>query len=449
EYELEGSVTRANVYKNTAFETVDCEYYLTQCESNLYASQLNFLPLNVKSYMQREQISNQTHQTEAAVQDWFNKLMTQFSSRWDKITAKDTHDVGYLNGLMPDISIFKTEDVVEGAYIPLVVQTILELKVQKRHTGFFNEEKGQLIDYIRILVRQQPLRKLFAIFLSDGSYFYVMSFNRHTKEYQEYLTNLTEGLRLFYTLILRKSDFVRAIGVRSITFNFKHSHTRSRSINIRLEEFLGQGSSADVYRIKWNNRPAVIKIITDPDDSVTEREVGILKLLKNSNVQNIPEYVTHDSEKIIMYPVCKRINKKLFQAKHVRELLQILEKIHSIPIYHRDVRPSNIMLDTSTDSLILVDWGSAVHNPISEVTYEGTSTYASNNILNNDMGPYTPQPTDDLHSFVRTMYILINPLRQPKDLKSSVKIKDYWDHELNDRPLWKEMLTAADENNIE
>ena len=80
--------------------------------------------------------------------------------------------------------------------------------------------------------------------------------------------------------------------------------------------------------------------------------------------------------------------------------------------------------------------------------YEGTSTYASPAILNNDMGPYNPQPADDLHSFVRTMYVLLNPLKKPKNLKSSVEIKNYY-HELNDHPFWKGMLTAADENNSE
>ena len=69
------------------------------------------------------------------------------------------------------------------------------------------------------------------------------------------------------------------------------------------------------------------------------------------------------------------------------------------------------MLDTGNNSLILIDWRSAVRNPTGEVIYEGTSTYASPDILNNDMGPYNPKPADDLHSFVRTMYALHNPLK--------------------------------------
>ncbi|CAI2165548.1 2028_t:CDS:2 [Funneliformis geosporum] len=405
EFEIGGSVTRANVYKNTIFENVDQEYYLI--ETNSYLSEL---PNNVASHLRNNPITQQSHQTEPAVQRWFNNLLSQFGSRWGDFVAKDTHDVGYLNGLMPDLSVFKTEDVADNACIPMLVKTIMELK---RSTGFSNEEKGQLLDYLRVLTRQQPLLKLFAIFLSDGTYFYMMSYNRNINKYQEFETNFRIGLRLFYTFILRGSDYVRAFGSRSD---------------------------------QVNDRPAVIKIISDPN--VLEREVEMLRFLNGSNIQNIPEYVAHDDKNIIIYPVCKRVDKR-FQASHARGLLQVLVKIHSLKIYHRDVRPSNIMLNTENNSLILIDWGSAVRDPTGEVIYEGTSTYASTAIFNNDMGPYNPQSADDLHSFVRIMYVLLNPLRKHKSLKSNAEINNYWDHELNDRSFRKGMLTAVDENNIQ
>ena len=138
----------------------------------------------------------------------------------------------------------------------MLVKTILKLKVQKRSTGFSNEEKGQLMDYLRVLTWQQPLRKLFAIFLSDGSYFYVMSFNRNINEYQEYETNFRTGLWLFYTLIQRGSEYVRAYGSGSVNFQIQISSTRTKPTGICLDEFLGEGSSGSVYRIKWNNRPS-------------------------------------------------------------------------------------------------------------------------------------------------------------------------------------------------
>ena len=74
---------------------------------------------------------------------------------------------------------------------------LLELKKRKSLSGFSDEEKGQLVDYIHVLVQQQPLCKLFAIFLSDGYQFYVMAFDRNPKKYMEFTTNFKTGLHLF------------------------------------------------------------------------------------------------------------------------------------------------------------------------------------------------------------------------------------------------------------
>ena len=53
----------------------------------------------------------------------------------------------------------------------MAVQTILVLKKHKRTVIFSDEKKGQLVDYLHIILEQQPLRRLFAIFLSDGMTF--------------------------------------------------------------------------------------------------------------------------------------------------------------------------------------------------------------------------------------------------------------------------------------
>ena len=40
-----------------------------------------------------------------------------------------------------------------------------------------------------------------------------------------------------------------------------------------------------------------------------------------------PEYVTHDDKNTIIYPVCKQID-------HAKKILQVLEEIHLLKIYH-------------------------------------------------------------------------------------------------------------------
>jgi len=83
-----------------------------------------------------------------------------------KVRAVDTRNNPYLNGLKPDISIFNPQNISDGAFIPMFVRTVLELKQRKSETSNLgNEDKGQLIDYIQILAQQQPLRRFFPISL--------------------------------------------------------------------------------------------------------------------------------------------------------------------------------------------------------------------------------------------------------------------------------------------
>ncbi|CAG8498899.1 8423_t:CDS:2 [Funneliformis mosseae] len=320
--ELPNSVTRAKVYKSIVFNKVQFDYFLA--ETNSY---LGVLASPVATYIQNNPMTQAM--TEKQVQKWF----------------KD-----------PDLSIFDIDDISNGAYNTIVVQTILELKKHKRSIGFSDEEKGLLMDYLHILVEQQPLRRTLVS-----------------------IKNTKTGLRLFNTLIYRNSGYVKICGPTSVDFVTPVSSSRTKTIKIRLEEFLGEGSSAKVYKINWNDRSAAIKIFSDNN---LKNEAEILK-----------------------------------------------GRIYSNSVYHRDVRPSNIMLETEI------------------VPYKGTTTYASPFILENEMGNYVPKPADDLHSFVRTMYVLRNPLKKPDLASSSTQaIRDYWNSELNDRALWKEMLNAADNN---
>ncbi|KAF0470044.1 kinase-like protein [Gigaspora margarita] len=100
---------------------------------------------------------------------------------------------------------------------------------------------------------------------------------------------------------------------------------------IHLKEYLGVGSSSSVYKIDWENILSVIKAFNSGYDPI---------------------------------------------GKFIIEMCA----------------PESILLDTNNNRLILVDWGSAIkitdRNQI--YTYEGTFTFASPNILEEDFGPYVP-----------------------------------------------------------
>src|SRR3954447_11950516 len=89
-------------------------------------------------------------------------------------------------------------------------------------------------------------------------------------------------------------------------------------------------------------------------------------------------------------------------------------RIHRMRVFHRDARPSNILLDINNDSVVLVDWSS---NPVILLTTKCLTKEQSQllhrDILNNNFGSHRPTATDDLHSFVCTMYSLHNPSKMP------------------------------------
>ncbi|RGB30529.1 kinase-like domain-containing protein, partial [Rhizophagus diaphanus] len=385
-----GSITRARAYQSIDFEGVDLGHFLGESRPSFDRLGKIDIYRNIETYLNDKRAPTAS---EEAVQEWFDDLMKVLPKFSSQAVVKDTHTNAYLEGYKPDFSILLYEDAVNDVYIPMFVCTLLEVKKRKGpHSALASEDKGQLLDYINVLIQQQPLRVHFAIFLSDGFNFYVMGYNRNTKQYSEYTTNIAAGIRLFWALINDGSPFTSLAGPRSVDFE-----TDLLTEKISLKRCLGEGASSTVYEIDWKNISSAIKVFNS--DNNPNYEAKALIFLNKENIQNTPIYVTHDKRSIIIRPVCKRIGDQ-FLVSHALQLLHLLKRIHSMKIYHRDVRPENILLDKNT--LILVDWGSSIQYPIgvnTRIQYEGTITFASPDILNNDFGRYKPKASDDLHSF--------------------------------------------------
>ncbi|CAG8644242.1 2962_t:CDS:2, partial [Paraglomus occultum] len=112
-----------------------------------------------------------------------------------------------------------------------------------------------------------------------------------------------------------------------------------------------------------------------------------------------------------------------------------------------DVWPSNIMyMMDSQGNVMLIDWGSAIKLTTglpSLVDYEGTITYASPAILANNLERHIPQISDDLHSFVHTMFKLLHPTFKLGIIKTARSIEDFWNKAFNS-VFWNDMVKAAD-----
>ncbi|RHZ50865.1 hypothetical protein Glove_490g33 [Diversispora epigaea] len=421
-----GSMTCSQLYQSTKCDQLTIVDFLRW----MNVDQLKSLPNDVSTYLNMID-KPKPNQGKTKMQNWFNDLVKILNKIW-KVHAIDTHNNPYLNGLEPDISIFDSQNLSGGTFIPMFVQTVLELKQQKSETSNLNnEDKGQLIDYIQILTQQQPLRRFFLAFLSDASNFYVMVYDRNNKQYSEYSTTFTEGIRLFFTIL----------DIESVLLNLNMPNLNSTGIILR--RFLGQGLSGLVYAIDYKNSTAVVKIALDGCSSALKQEHLLLLLLNEHNVPNIPICIGLDGNMMLMQPVCTRIDRN-FQRHHAHGLLDLLKHIHEIKIIHRDVQPSNIMMDPQ-GNVILIDWGSALKltGLTGYVDYEGTITYASPAILKNNLERHIPQISDDLHSFIRTMFKLLHPTFK-LDIDRTVKsIENFWNKAFSS-VFWKDMVNAAD-----
>ncbi|CAG8715413.1 9114_t:CDS:2, partial [Funneliformis mosseae] len=189
-----------------------------------YEKKLGYTDLKLPNSITRAKI----YRALEKVQKWFKDVMARLNSNWqNNMVFRETKYTPYLNGYKPGHSIFDIDDISNDAFNTIAVQTILDLKKHKRTIGFSDEEKGQLVDYLHILMEQQPSRRLFFVFLSDMTYFYVTAFDRNTSQYQEYQTDFKTGLRLFSTSIYRNSG-VKICGPTSVDFVNPVSSSRTK-----------------------------------------------------------------------------------------------------------------------------------------------------------------------------------------------------------------------------
>jgi outer membrane protein assembly factor BamB/tRNA A-37 threonylcarbamoyl transferase component Bud32 len=154
-----------------------------------------------------------------------------------------------------------------------------------------------------------------------------------------------------------------------------------------IQEVIGVGGMGSVYRARDLHFPSVVKLVAikeminrAPDQLVRktivknfEREANILATLNHASIPRIYDYFTEDNRS---YLVLEFINGKDMEAiinetagflteervlAWAIELCDVLSYLHSHkpdPIIFRDMKPSNVMVNTN-DHIILVDFGIA------------------------------------------------------------------------------------------
>lgn len=138
-----------------------------------------------------------------------------------------------------------------------------------------------------------------------------------------------------------------------------------------LGEVLGEGNFGVVYSGTHNKTSEDVAIKFETQDlptSLLKHEAKVLLSLKGT--RGIPRLISYGSYQGVKYMVMNRMTYSIdvsslsFYGKSVKdiesELSGVLRTIHSKGFVHRDVKPDNIMFDSS-GNVTLIDFGFATN----------------------------------------------------------------------------------------
>jgi kinase len=150
-------------------------------------------------------------------------------------------------------------------------------------------------------------------------------------------------------------------------------------IHYKLEKVVGNGSFGVVFKahcLETGEVVAIKKVLQDK--RFKNRELDIIRRLVHPNIVQLKhwyymadekderylnlvlEYVPETVYKINRHYYRQDQRMSIFLVKlYVYQMLRALGWIHRIGICHRDIKPQNLLVDTSTHALKLCDFGSA------------------------------------------------------------------------------------------
>jgi len=156
----------------------------------------------------------------------------------------------------------------------------------------------------------------------------------------------------------------------------------------QLVRKLGRGKYSEVFEainIRINEK-CVVKILKPVKKKKIQREIKILENLRGgTNIINLLAVVKDPISRTpaLVFEHVNNTDFKMFQSfsdydirYYTYETLKALDYCHSMGIIHRDVKPHNIMIDSQTRKLRLIDWGLAeFYHPCQEYNVRVASRY--------------------------------------------------------------------------
>ena len=208
--------------------------------------------------------------------------------------------------------------------------------------------------------------------------------------------------------------------------------------------WMGRGATSKVYAANWLGTLGALKILEPDYVPCVDREVNILKKLKD--VSGVPRAEKIANNAIFFDKVL--VPMEGCMSSSVNELVSRLRDAHGLQIVHRDVRPENVMKSAKGEA-VLNDWGCSSETGTT-VSFAGTFRYASDEVLDSAIRgeKRAPQPKDDLHSLVRTV-LAMNDVELRREV-SNIDDGEYgaakalWMDWRNKNPVFQSFFGAAE-----
>ncbi|TDL17577.1 hypothetical protein BD410DRAFT_901373 [Rickenella mellea] len=294
------------------------------------------------------------------------------------------------------------------------------------------ENSGQLLDYFNQVREVQPYRTTFVCILSNAVTFtwvFVAKYDQPRPRITKHVA-LSLAHAIFYAEALSSQDLSKRISdldpqVANIsepyTFLSSTRHCFLLSVPMRADlqkSALGgtQVSTHWTAPSRHGGKHFALKINHDSQMSPIMTEVEMLKKLSDGKEIpiHIPELVwSPDSRaELGIVPVGYPINFKqssITSRNIVVGLIAGLKYIHGKGIVHRDIRPSNLVLDDQ-GNLIIIDYETATNIPATkEVPYLGGFVCWPKRLLDTGTMEYLPEASDDLLASILVVLHLVFP----------------------------------------
>jgi hypothetical protein len=409
------------------------------------------------------------------------------------IVVVDTHAKGEFHG---DISVAYHED----DRLPHSLQYFVELKLRGGNIKT-SENCGQMIDYIEFVHGKQPLRQQFVGILSDfeSSWVFTAKYDqRGDITISEQFANTLADAVIYADQLSKQQyrsevptpdsrlgspDSILAVSHNHFLFamsqpNSFRSRTKGSGSGIPTHDLNTRSKQkrSDSEEDSWHDpcrhirgpRRFALKIVNG--NTSLANEIEVLKIIRDISCQNLPEIVWSPpgGKELGIVPVGQPIDFREPSSTSriiVRGLMEGLRHLHEIGIVHRDIRPSNLILDYTKNkvNLVIIDFEKAVvvEEVGSGISYEGAYIGWPWRLLKENVLEYKPEPQDDLLASILVVLHMLFPMhfnafkvsdigvvdsgKQSRETEALVKL---WG-DIRESRIWGDFVKAAEREDYE